>query len=256
MSSQKHVLILGIPRSGTSLLSAIVGAHPKCIIMRESIYNEEKKILNDKKYIGNKLCVPNQIQLHQSKNKAIFDEDIPPFWLRVARHIYEKRIKQRILERSYVNTWLDRPKSLMSIKNYVEKYESSILIIARNPNHVVDSLVRNRSNTVPEKQIERWAHGIRELRETLKLYKKRCHVVRFESLVKEPEKESEKICEFLRISYERSMLKGPKLMKMRKYKEKNKGIDGRASSRETKNYKIEKIKCKEYEMFNEIIEKS
>lgn len=59
-AERTHVLILGAPRSGTSILASLVGAHPDIAMCSEDYSNAWTAIIG-KPVVGNKLCVPRQL---------------------------------------------------------------------------------------------------------------------------------------------------------------------------------------------------
>ncbi len=66
---ERRVLVLGSPRSGTTLFAAMLGSHPEVVLFNENWKCNEHTILS-KRVRGNKLCVPNQIELeHQEPNE-------------------------------------------------------------------------------------------------------------------------------------------------------------------------------------------
>ena len=57
-----HLLLLGAPRSGTTLLATMISRHSEIAIMNEDRGWAMRRILG-KAVVGNKRCVPNQIEL-------------------------------------------------------------------------------------------------------------------------------------------------------------------------------------------------
>jgi hypothetical protein len=97
----------------------------------------------------------------------------------------------------------------LSIQDYVRKREASILLVARTPGHVVQSMLRRDGWTL-EEAISRWAQGIQEMHRAYDAFKERTHLVLFESLVKSPEEVMRDVSKFLDVSYDPSMLEGYK----------------------------------------------
>jgi len=57
-----HLLIIGAPRSGTTLLAAMIGAHSKVAMLIEDRFFSIKK-LTGKEVLANKLCIPHQLEI-------------------------------------------------------------------------------------------------------------------------------------------------------------------------------------------------
>ncbi|HEX2228509.1 MAG TPA: sulfotransferase, partial [Candidatus Binatia bacterium] len=62
MKELRHLLILGAPRSGTTLLATMISRHTEIGILNEDRGWAMRRLLG-KTVVGNKRCVPNQIEL-------------------------------------------------------------------------------------------------------------------------------------------------------------------------------------------------
>lgn len=74
MGNTLHTLVVGTPRSGTTLVTSLIGGHPDTIAMSECLFCEENKIVSPAKIVANKLCCPNQVQLNNPP-PILFDND-------------------------------------------------------------------------------------------------------------------------------------------------------------------------------------
>lgn len=233
-----HLLVVGTPRSGTTLLTCMIGAHPDCLMMSECFSTEEHKIVSPACVIGNKLCVPNQIQFTHP----------PP-------RVSVRRIPHRIL-RGFLAlipgfVTMDLPLGRLSIQDYVRKREASILFVVRTPGHVVQSMLRRDGWTL-EEAISRWAQGIREMHRAYHAFKERSHLVLFESLVESPEKVMRDVSKFLDVSYDPSMLEGYK--NTPQYE--REGIDPDAASGPTEHGRIQQWAPEAFELYQTLRERS
>jgi hypothetical protein len=61
-----HLLIVGAPRSGTTLLASLVGGHPDISIVSEDKGSEWLHVAG-KSVVGVKLCTPHHIELHTNR---------------------------------------------------------------------------------------------------------------------------------------------------------------------------------------------
>lgn len=188
------LLILGTPRSGTTLLTCMVGAHPNCIMMSECFSAEEDKIVSPAEVIGNKLCVPNQIQFRHP----------PP-------RVSWRRLPYRVL--NALGTFMPGdalnalPLGRISIQQYVRERGAHLLFIVRAPGQVIGSMVRRDGHDV-SRAISIWAAGIREMYRAFDTFEGRAHVVSFASLVGSPEKAMRRVSAALDLPYAPSMLEG------------------------------------------------
>jgi len=124
-----HALVVGTPRSGTTLLTSLMGAHPECIALSECYSCEEHKVVSPAKLLVNKLCCPNQVQFTHPPPRSLPWRLWNRFWTKPI-----SRLTERIIE--------DRLFGSMSISEYVEKCNARLVFIVRNPNQVVDSITR------------------------------------------------------------------------------------------------------------------
>lgn len=189
-----HLLVVGTPRSGTTLLTCLIGAHPNCIMMGECFSAEEHKIVSPAKVIGNKLCSPNQVQ---------FSHPPPRVSLRRLPH----RILRRLVALIPGYSYRDLPLGRLSVQRYVQDRDARLLFIVRTPGQVVESM-RRRDGCDVEEAISRWARGMREMHRAIDAFGDRSHVTQFESLVEFPERVMQNVSEFLGLEYAPTMLEG------------------------------------------------
>lgn len=187
--SNKEILILGAPRSGTTLLGAMVGAHPDIAILHEETTQAMRLILG-KSYKGVKLCVPNHIRL--SQRGSIFYHQL----LRIKG---VRRITLYMVESKY------------SIRDYQRTFPNlHILMILRAPDQVVSSIRRHMS--WPKSYGEYcYRRAVRTMWELTQEDAGNCtKVVQFDSLVINPENVMHEICSWLGCEFDQAMLEGYK----------------------------------------------
>ncbi|MFH5831721.1 sulfotransferase family protein [Halalkalibaculum sp. DA3122] len=112
-----HLLILGLPRSGTSLLASLLGAHSKASVICEDFGRSWMDVLG-KPVVGNKLCVPRQIDLDRRRTIAV-------------------KLANRL---GLLKRW---PKSTYSINDYLIIPNLRLILIERDPVDVRNS-IQNR----------------------------------------------------------------------------------------------------------------
>ncbi|MCP4004600.1 MAG: sulfotransferase [bacterium] len=180
-----HLLMLGAPRSGTTLFASMVGRHTEVALLIE---NEAFAIseLVSKGVVGNKLCTPNQIDFGRKATA----------WVRMLRRLGFPLRKS--------------PSSVYSIEDYLALENSRVMVILRDGNDVLSSIVKRGHQTL-ELAAYRWAETVR-ITSRLKdeIGPRRCFVVAYESLVENPEAEMRRAAAFLGLEYEPQMLEGYK----------------------------------------------
>ena len=178
-------LILGCPRSGTSLLAGMLGAHPEVAMLWEDRSYAIDRIVG-KQVVGNKLCVPNQIRRHT---------------------MWYERLFRRYGWRVY------REKSFASIEHYLRDPDMRLLLLVRTPSAVVSSIIR-RGGLTRDRAITRWSRGVTLLDDLEQTAHARCMVLQFEDLLESPQTVLHTICDFLGLTYEEKMLEGHKHTKL------------------------------------------
>lgn len=229
----KRLLVIGAPRSGTTLLCSMVGRHPDVGMLAEGFYQEEDKFVG-KPVVANKLCVPNQIKL---ETPFVTGKDRVLFWIGTWFYKVGLRVRMRAMP---TPLWRPSPDRYKSISEYLKLENSRILSIVRDPNAVVQSIM-DRGGKSFEEALHRWQRAVEVTDELQRNYSSRVHVVGFESLVTETESELKKICSFLELTYEPVMLNGMKYNPMgSEYQHGD--IDSSRAQKDTPEYEIEE-KC-------------
>lgn len=176
----RHVLVIGAPRSGTTLLATMIGSHSQVGMINEDVTARGLRKVLGRAITGNKLCVPNQIQLEQ-----------------------RSRFGRRWLKK--IGIVREAPRSLYSITDYLSLPNLKVIAIVRHGNDSISSMmVRGKSKL--KKAVRRWAEAIETIGELKRRDPARLSVVAFEDLVLSPENTLGEICRFLEISFEPQML--------------------------------------------------
>lgn len=177
--NQALVLILGAPRSGTTLLAAMLGSHEQTSILMEDYYGGAFRVLS-KRLPGVKLCMPNQIELVESKSMVrankVFNLIIRA-WNTLVTRLGIPPVAPRVI------------RSVYSINDYLNCSSKLHLVsILRNPIDATDS-EKSRAGASAEYARGQWLRALDILKE---LYDKRDDfesftIVDFDSLVAQPE---------------------------------------------------------------------
>lgn len=184
------LLVLGVQRSGTTLLAAMLGRHSEINMLFESTTKDAERLIG-KRYRGNKLLTGRQI--HPTRRASKFGHlvnrlanlDLNPF-----RPRYHFR-------RPF-------PLSSLSIADYLER-DALVVGIERREQDVVSSIVAR--TPMSERQAKReYAAGMGQIKQL----GDKVLWVSYDELVTDPRATLERVCEALDLPFEESMLQGPR----------------------------------------------
>jgi hypothetical protein len=180
-----HVLLIGAPRSGTTLLGTMIGSHSDVGMVNEDVDIRALGRVLGRRLTGVKLCVPNQIRLEK---KSYFGSQM----LKKCGLISES------------------PKSYFSITEYLSNPNLKVIGIIRDGNDSVHSMmVRGKAKF--KKAVRRWGEAIETIYTIKNRWPDRILVVSFENLVLDPSVTIHRVCDFLGLAFEDRMLEGHKL---------------------------------------------
>ncbi|MEJ1355171.1 MAG: sulfotransferase [Candidatus Sedimenticola sp. (ex Thyasira tokunagai)] len=197
---ETHILILGSPRSGTTLLSAMLGCHPAIAILNEDYCCSEFKIFS-KRVRGNKLCVPNQIELTHDIYTRISDSIVSLY----------QRISNTIRSKLHLRTPIVRgAKARLSIREYEHLADNLHIIgIIRSPDNVIRS-IKKRGQQLHTTSEYRWCRSIEVLYDLLNSRQPTVEltIIHYDRLISSPE-EVMRIClNKMECEYDDSVLDG------------------------------------------------
>lgn len=197
-NDRTHLLILGIGRSGTSLLQSIVGAHKDVGMLFEDREYKWFEIVG-KKVVGTKIGVSNQISWNHTFN-----------WFHRKSWPYIFDLKYKV-----PTTILGRLVYPLCIKDYIDcDIRLKIIWISRNQESIENSLFKRELLPFYRCRKSYINKVIEEGRQTLnqlKLYtslQNRFLQVTYEDLIQKTEKICQDICSFLNLDYDSNMIKG------------------------------------------------
>lgn len=188
MDKTRPLLILGVQRSGTTLLASMLGRHSEINMLFESVTTDVNRLIG-KRYRGNKLLCYRQIRMTQRASR----------WGHLMNRIYnlDWRIKNKHHHhRPY-------PTSRMSVEDYLSE-NARIICIVRNEEHVVRSILK-RTKMNEKSARKEYAKAMAIMNELSGV----SYVIEFDDLVSKPEEVMKNICSELDLNYEHSMLEGP-----------------------------------------------
>jgi len=186
----KLFVVVGLQRTGTTLLASMLGRHPEINMLFESVTRDSLKLIG-KQWNGNKLLAYRQIRKKKRSSK----------WGHLINRIVNldfKKENRHHLARPF-------PTSVMSIEDY--KKEGAVFItIERDKESSVSSMIKRSGQTKNQAERE-WDRGMKIINQ---LKNEGAYSLTFVDLVNNSEKYLKEICNFLVIEYLEKMLEGPK----------------------------------------------
>ena len=177
-----YLLLIGAPRSGTTLLATMIGRHTDVGMLNEDVSGRGFGKILGKQVRGTKLCVPNQIRLSH-------------------RSFFGRRFLKKM------GLVAEAPKSKYCIRDYLELPNLKILAIIRDGEDAVASMMARGKNRT-RKAARRWREAIETIYELKHQYGERVLVVTFDEVLLRPIVVLQKVCDFLGIGFQEQMLDG------------------------------------------------
>ena len=182
------IVVLGTPRTGTTLLANIIGAHSGVGMLFEDPHGAAFRLIGGK-IPAVKLCIPNQVDLERRWH---------PFY-RIAR----------LCGWSRKNIGYRLPVSRLSLRDMADRNDLKLVCLIRDPNCALDALRRR------EKLREEICSDM--LRRTYRLYETildewsgQVCVLSFDRLLRDPEGQTRRLCTRIGLQYEQAMLDAPR----------------------------------------------
>lgn len=186
----KLFVIVGLQRTGTTLLASMLGRHSEINMLFESVTKDSLKLIG-KEWNGNKLLAYRQIRERQRSSRW------GHFINRVVNLDFKKENRHHLV-RIY-------PTSKMSIEDY--KKEGAIFItIERDKESSIKSMMK-RAGQSRKQAVYEWEQGMNIINN---LKGENTYSLNFFDLVNNTDKILLDICDFLDIKYTDKMLEGPK----------------------------------------------
>ncbi len=215
------LFIVGRPRSGTTLLMSLFDAHPNVSIPPEcqfviNLYSKYKNI-----------CHWDEEKIDE------FIEDLKIQWRFDIWKVDLKELKRSLLAFNYEATYSDVCKCVYILNKSVFPKEDILLIGDKNPGYTIYTqrlskifpdakfihIIRDyRDNLVSIRNVDfelpitsmvvyKWTYFIKRFRKAMNQYPGTHIEVRYEDLVRHPETELKKLCEFAGIPYREDVFK-------------------------------------------------
>ncbi len=187
-----NLLVFGAPRSGTSLLAGMLGAHPDIAMAHEDTGEGWTHIVG-KPIRGVKLVAPNQIEHTHALSSRL------------------RRYRHRLARYGVQNLGLNWPRfklqSIYAIRDFQTSPNSRILAIVRDPQENVESIRRRGKN--PRSVAEyRWARALEVIATVQAETPSLIRVVYYDNLVTEPETTMRRCLDWLELPYSDRVIQG------------------------------------------------
>lgn len=184
------LVVLGAPRSGTTLVATALAAHPAVAMLMEDFDGAVFRLIGGK-LPAVKLCTPNQIDLD---HRRPWPQVLVGWngWLR-------KRVGRR------------PPQSRLSLRDMAAKAELKVVCVLREPAANVAAMRRRERNRSGESARE-------VVNRTFALYEQlpseprmEARFLSFDRLVRDPESQLRRLCDWLGLPFDPAMLDAPRL---------------------------------------------
>ncbi len=187
----KLFVVIGLQRTGTTLLASMLGRHPEINMLFESVSKDSLKLIG-KKWNGNKLLAYRQIRQTQRASKFGY------FINRFVNFDFRSKNRHHLIR--------PFPTSIMSVEDY-KKLGAIFITIERDKNSSVSSMKKRAGQSEKQASYE-WEKGMKIINN---LKSEGAYSLTFVDLVNNPEQILKEICDFLEIDFlKERMLEGPK----------------------------------------------
>lgn len=213
----KKIFIGGHPRSGTTLLGALIGAHSDCICTPESQFKTRvlrKRNIYYKNYVDINSAFKAILKDWRFKIWGVKIDSYPTETIKTYPDLIEYIVKQYAIKKGKDKThiWVDHtPSNIKNAENLLKIFpESKFLHIIRDGRAVSASIMPLDwgTNTIYKSALSWKKRIIDYLRIEEKLGNHYIKRIKFEELVENTEKTLKDICNFINIDYEEKMLEG------------------------------------------------
>ena len=187
----KLFVVIGLQRTGTTLLASMLGRHPEINMLFESVSKDSLKLIG-KKWNGNKLLAYRQIRQTQRASKFGY------FINRFVNLDFTPKNRHHLIR--------PFPTSIMSVEDY-KKLGAIFITIERDKKSSVSSMKKRAGQSEKQASYE-WEKGMKIINN---LKAEGAYSLTFVDLVNNPEQILKEICDFLEIDFlKEKMLEGPK----------------------------------------------
>lgn len=223
---EKDIFVIGVGRSGTSLLQSILHTHSQIGFVKESQFIKHyMPFERQKKAVENQgpLKFKEKIINDEYLNRGIvdFEELFEPYFSGKEPFLLEsifRRFKKISLKNDMLKYTGEKDARNLDFLKIIKKYfpEAKVVLIYRDPRDTVLS----KTKAAWSASRPYWMHSIignaqlsRGLKSGKKYFRENFYTVKYEDLLVNPEMESKKLCVFLEVPFEEKMLEFQKSAK-------------------------------------------
>jgi hypothetical protein len=203
--------------SGSTLLSHIINRHSQVFCGEElgmfskNIFYENFNYLQEKLFLISRYGISSNPYFSDKtilRNLKYFGLEKDVIWnmLKNSASFYDfsKRMKKIILENTGKKFWAEKtPENIYTIKYFINEFQNSKIVhIVRDPRDVVLSLMKRGFSL--EEAGDIWLSSVSSIQPFVD--NKNIYEIRYEDLVLNPEREIKKLCIFLELEYEETLL--------------------------------------------------
>ena len=215
MDNSQPIFIVGVPRSGTTLITSMLSAHPRIAISPETHF------LNYwmQRYSHLDVRVPQDFKifwqaLNESERFSYFGVSPEATLARIQAHneldyktIFTSMLQEYALKMKKPRWGEKTPKHYKYVNRLLEWYpEARVIWMLRDPRAVVASLLKvDWADSHDYVNSERWSHSLRSFEQQWST-DPRVQLIQYEALVAEPELVMQRLCQFLGEEYSPDML--------------------------------------------------
>ncbi|MEP3246769.1 MAG: sulfotransferase [Sneathiella sp.] len=181
------VVVLGLPRSGTTLISTAIGSHEDVCMLDEDFFMSVRRISGGKTPAV-KLCIPNHIQMNRKWRT---------WWGIIRINGFLRKRLHYLLPRSYY-----------SLNDYISTYDVRIICILREPLKTL-SAMDNRGHTKLRKALRAANVAYDMYDELLDRIPEQVAFISFDRFLTSPEEQNRMICSFIDHDFDEKMLEAP-----------------------------------------------
>jgi len=205
------IFLIGLPRSGTTLLQVLLGQNPEIFTYSESwvllplVFGVKNGGMIAPSFGMNIYRTAIQDLLSQSESEEAY---------LVAVRSMACQLYQSCLDASGKKIFLDKTPKYYQIMTDIPKIfpKAKIIVLLRNPLAVLSSITRTWFGGKCSSILSNLVHlhsvfiGPKAVSEGIEEIKGKCYVVKYEDLVENPEKELTQLCDYIGIDYSEEML--------------------------------------------------
>lgn len=181
--------MVGAPRTGTTLLANVLGAHPRIAMFDEEFHGAARFIIGNK-IPAVKLCTPSQIQ---------FTKKWKPYFKVLQKNGFlRKRLRHHFI------------RSRLSATDYNQIFDAKFIVILRDPSRSLDALV-NRENMKRAQALDHLTKAYSLFETLMDEPDFNCGIISFDRYLADTEGQSRALAAWADLDYRESMLDGAAL---------------------------------------------